>query len=359
MPRADIRTQSGRDFGKSGTTFPWGDLTFPRIVLTISSRQNQTKKAFLSAYDGDGAGNWTSTKLVGVSSGTPGDNQQNDVTYVWERLPGVELIRKGYDQETGAPTRVVRQRVELPATPIALGAARTFDTIGMYAQDSYVEPESVVVGTLVTVYQQLPTSILTVWSQDPETQVWVSTAYQVVLLSTAVPASATPGILVEYQKIDSVKALKIVRDFTNFLAYTNTEQRFSADTFPALFDYTIFVNTDACGAFSNIRSSFSTKVQTTVAISYSTAVVPVAGLVLIPRTLQIGRGVQIGASVLVDAGSFTFVGTCTGTATWDASSPDYTTYTSTIIGTDQVVGGESTLWRAGLYKTLTVSEKML
>lgn len=359
MPRADIRTQSNSDFGKSGTTFPWGDLDYPRIVLTMDPRQNQTKKAFLSAYDGSDAANWTSTKLVSVSSGTPGDNQQNNVTYVWERLPGVELIRKGYDQESGAPTRVVRQRVALPTAPTVLGASRVFDTITMYAQDSYVEPESEVVGTLVTVYQQLPTTILTTYDNDEETLVSVKTTYQVVALSSISAPSSTTGIIINYKKIDSQKALKITRDFTNFLAFTYAEQRFSADTFPALFDYTTYEFTDTCGAFSNIRSSFSAKVQTQIAIAYSAAVVPVTGLTLIPKTLQLGRGVQISANVLVDAGSFTYVGACTGTVTWDASSPDYTTYITTIQNTFQVVAGESTLWKALIWRTLIVSQLML
>lgn len=359
MPRADIRTQANSDFGKDGVTFPWGDLAYPRIVLTMSPRQNQSYKAFLSAYDGADAANWTNTKLVSVSSPTPGDNQQNNVRYAWERLPGVELIRKGYDQETGAPTRVVRQRVALPTAPTALGASRTFDTIGMFAQDSYVEPESEVVGTLVTVYQQLPTAVLTTYDNDEETLVSVKTTYQVVALSGITAPSSTTGIIINYKKIDSQKALKITRDFTNFLSFTYAEQRFSADTFPALFDYTVYEFTDACGAFSNIRASFSTRVQTSIAISYSNAVDPVAGLTLIPKTLQLGRGVQISANVLVDAGSFTYVGNCTGTVTWDASSPDYTTYVGTIQGTSQIIAGESTLWKALIWRTLRVSQVML
>lgn len=359
MPRADIRTQSNTDFGKDGTTFPWGDLAYPRIVMSLSERQNQSRKPFLSVYNGADSANWTNCLLVGVDSGTPGDNQQNNVKYVWERLPGVELIRKGYDVETGAPTRVVRQRVALPTAPTALGNARTFDTIAMFAQDSYVEPESEVVGTLVTVYQQLPTTILTVWDQEEDSQVWVSTSYQVVALSTVATSTPVPGILINFKKIDSQKALKITRDFTAYLAYTVTEQRFSADSFPALFDYLVYSFLDACGAFSNIRGAFSAKVQTSVAISYSTTVVPVAGLTLIPKTLQLGRGVQISSQVLVDAGSYTYTGACTATVTWDASSPDFTTYTSSIQNTMQVVAGESTLFRAGLFKTLTVSQLML
>ncbi len=327
--------------------------------MSIDIRANQDKKAFLSAYDGPDAANWTSVKLVGVSSPTPGDNQQNNVTYVWERLPGVELIRKGYDQETGAPTRVVRQRVALPTAPTALGNARTFDTIAMFAQDSYVEPESEVVGTLVTVYMQLPTSILTTYDNDEETLIPVRTDYQVVALSSISAPGQTTGIIINYKKIDSQKALKITRDFTGFLSFSYTEQRFSADTFPALFDYTVYTFTDACGAFSNIRASFSAKVQTLITISYTNTVTPISGLTLIPKTLQLGRGVQISANVLVDAGTYTYTGNCTATVTWDASDPSYSDYINTIQGTFQVVGGESTLWKARIWKNLSVTQLML
>lgn len=360
MPRADSRTQSGSDFGKSGTTFPWGDLAYPRIVLTMDPRQNQDKKAFLSAYDGSDAANWTSTKLVGVSSGSPGTNQQNDITYVWERLPGVELIRKGYDIETGAPTRVVRQRVALPASPTALGAARTFDTIEMFAQDSNVDPESEVVGTLTTVYQQLPTAILTVFSQDEETLASIATSYEVVAMPVSQPTK-TAGIIIEYRKIDSVKALKITRDYTDFLSVTYEEQRFSADTFPALFDFNAYVFTDACGAFSNIRSSFSGKVQTRITTSYTSSVAAVSGLTLIPKTLQLGRGVQISANVLVDSGSYDYTGSgsCSAVVTWPGSTPDYSTYIGSIQDTFQVVAAESVLWKALLWKNQSVEQYML
>lgn len=359
MPRADIRTQANSDFGKDGVTFPWGDLGYPRIVMTISARQNQQYKAFLSAYDGADASNWTNTKLVSVSSPTPGDNQQNNVRYAWERLPGVELIRKGYDLESGAPTRVVRQRVALPTAPTALGNARTFDGIPMFAQDSNVEPESEVVGTLTTVYQQLPTTVLTTFDNDEETLVSVKTTYQIVALSSITAPSSTTGIIVNYKKIDSQKALKITRDFTNFLAFTYSEQRFSADTFPALFDYTKYFWSDQCGAFSQIRASFSSKVQTRITISYSNAVTAVAGLTLVPVTLQLGKGVQISSNVLVDAGSFLYTGNCTGTVSWDASSPDYSTYISTIQNTFQITAAESTLWKALIWRNLSVEQYYL
>ncbi len=158
--RADIRTQAGNDFGKPGTTFPWGDLAYPQIVVDMGPRNNQTKKAFLSAYDLADAANWTNVNLTGVSSPTPGDNQQNNIQYRWERLPGVELIKPGFDTESNGAMRTIRQRVELPATPTALESTRTFSAVTFYCIDSYVEPESVVVGTLVTIYMAIPPTLI-------------------------------------------------------------------------------------------------------------------------------------------------------------------------------------------------------
>ncbi len=370
MPRADLRTPSNKDFGKPGVSFPWGNKDYPTVVEPHTENRNATRKVYLSAYDGAGS-NYTGALLTGISV-SEGDSATVVVNYKWETLPGPELIRKGYDLDSGAMTRVVRQKVKRPladATPQPYptdnGASRTFTinnsggTATFYAQDSDIQPIDDITAWLTTTYMVLPTAVLTVYDQDEETLVNVRTDYQVVALSSITPPTPTTGIIITYKKIDNQKALKITRDFTDFLDFTYQEQRFSADTFPALFDYTSYYNSDLCGPFANIRSSFSAKTQTRITITYDDAVQAVAGLTLIPITLQIGRGVQIGSNVLVDAGSFTFVGTCTGTATWDASSPDYTTYLDTIQNTFQIVAGESSLWKAGIFKSLSVEQYML
>lgn len=274
-------------------------------------------------------------------------------------LPGPELIRKGYDLDTGAPTRVVRQKVTLPASPTAQGATRVFDGITMEAQDSYVEPTvDSVTGWLVTTYQQLPTALITVYDQDEETLINVVTSYRVVGYPIT-PPTPTLGIIINYKKIDSQKALEITRDYTAFLDYSYTEQRFSADTFPALFDYTQYEYTDACGPFSQIRASFSTSVQTTTVISFHDGPESIDGLTLIPKTLQLGRGVQISADVLVDSGSFQYEGNCTGLVTFTGSTPDYTTYTTMIMGSSQLKTGESVLWKARIWRTTRVYQIFL
>lgn len=362
MPRADLRTPANKDFGKPGVSFPWGNMAYPTVTEQHDENRSATRKPFLQAYNGAGS-NFISALLTGVSV-SEGDSQNVNVSYRWETLPGPELIRKGYDLDTGAMTRVVRQKVSLPTYPTANGATRVFPingsggTASFVSQDSYVDPIDDITGWLVTTYQVIPTELITVYDQDEETLVNVRTTYRVVGYPIT-PPTPTTGIIINYKKIDSQKALEITRDFTAFLAYSYTEQRFSADTFPALFDYTQYEWSDACGAFSQIRASFSTSVQTTTVITYDSSPQAIAGLTLIPKTLQLGRGVQISADVLVDSGNFIYSGTCTGTVTFGASSPDYSTYVGSIMGSSQLKAGESVLWKARIWRTTRVYQQYL
>lgn len=280
------------------------------------------------------------------------------VRRIYETLPGPELIRKGYDVPTGAKTRIVKQRVVTATAVTVLGTSRVFDGVTMYAQDSYFEPDTSVVGTLVTVYQVLPTAVLTVYDQDEKTQVNVATSYQVVAMPVSAP-SQTQGILITYQKIDSQKALKITRDFTEFLNFTYEEQRFAADSFPDLWDYTQFFWTNGCGAFSEERSAFSAHAQTRTEVTFDTSAQVIAGLVIKPQTLKLGHAVNL-TNILVDAGSIIYAEPdCAATTSFAASDPSYTDYVDNIQNTEQLIAGESVLWRAGLWMTTKVYEIML
>lgn len=213
---------------------------------------------------------------------------------------------------------------------------------------------------LVTrVYTTLPGAILTEWDQDDETQVNVKTTYQIVAASSVTAPSATNGILVSYKKIDAQRTLKIVRDFTAFLSFFFNEQKFGADQFPALFDFSTYLFTDACGAFSQLRSALSAKTQIRTHVTYTSSKQTYAGLVLLPKSLMLGRGFQINQQVLVDDYTFTFIGTCTDTVSGTGSSPTYSVYVGTIQGTEQLVAGESVLWKAGIYRNTEVYEIML
>lgn len=211
---------------------------------------------------------------------------------------------------------------------------------------------------IVQTWETLPSVILIEWDQDEETQVNVKTTFQVVANPVSAP-SATAGILISYRKIDAVKSMKIVRDFTAFLAFSFTEQKFGADQFPALFDYTTYFWSDPCGAFFSIRSAFSCKTQIITTVTYTTTQQSTSGLILKPKSLQLGRGFQMNQQVLVDDGSITYLGSCTGTASWTGSDPTYTDYITLIQGTMQVTAAESVLWKAGLYKNTSVSEFMV
>ncbi len=209
---------------------------------------------------------------------------------------------------------------------------------------------------LVTrIYQTLPGAILTEWDQDEETQVNVKTTYQIVAAPVAAP-SATNGFLISYKKIDAQKSLKIIRDFTAFLSFTFDEQKFGADQLPALLDFSTYVFTDQCGAFSNLRSAISVKMQIRTHVTYTATKQTISGLVIFPKSLMLGRGYQINQGVLVDDYTYTYTGTCTGTASGTGSSPTYTDWITTIENTEQLVAGESVLWKAGIYKNTYVYE---
>jgi hypothetical protein len=135
------------------------------------------------------------------------------------------------------------------------------------------------------------------------------------------------------------------------------EQRFMAHQFPTLWDYTTYNYSTACGPTGQRWQGFSTFVQARLAISFTTTKQTITGLTLIPNTIQLVHD-RID-EVLNDAGGFTYSGTCSGPITWPASDPDFTTYTGTYQGTEQLISGESVLWRAGLYKNSSLYVTML
>ncbi len=211
---------------------------------------------------------------------------------------------------------------------------------------------------VIRVYEMLPGAVLTEYDQDEQTQVVVTTTYQVVVAPTSAP-TATPGILISYRKIDSIKSLKITRDFTKFKEFSYDEQKFAADQFPALLDFSTYVFTDACGAFSQLRSSLSAKTQIRTHVTFTDTKQTFTGLVLLPISLMLGRGFQINQQVLVDDYTYTYTGTCTGTASGTGSDPTYTDYITNIQGTEQLVAGESVLFKGGLYRNTAVYEIMI
>ena len=130
-----------------------------------------------------------------------------------------------------------------------------------------------------------------------------------------------------------------------------------AHNFPSLWDFTTYNYSTACGPTGPIREGFSTMVEARVAISFTTSKDTITGLTLIPNTIRLVH--DIVNAVLNDAGTITYIGTCSGPITFPASSPDYSTYIGSIQGTEQLITGESVLWRAGLYKNMRLYVSMI
>lgn len=197
--------------------------------------------------------------------------------------------------------------------------------------------------------------ILTEYDQDPETQALITTTYQVVDAATVSTPSIISGQITRYKKIDQWRSLMIIETYS--LPADYEEQRFMAHTFPSLWDWHTYVYNTPCGAVGPIRHGFSSMVQARLAISFSTSKQTITGLTLIPNTHHLVH--DIVAGVLNDVGVINYFGDCTGPVSLPASSPDYTTYNSTIRGTEQLISGESVLWKAGLYKNSRLYVTML
>jgi hypothetical protein len=239
----------------------------------------------------------------------------------------------------------------------------TLDTAGSSSLDEGTEVLSSKIDTLgngleIKITEQLHTGtwpLLTEYDQDPETQSLITTTYQVVDASSVSAPSVVNGVITRYKRIDKWRSLEIVETYS--LPADYDEQRFMAHPFPSLWDYTTYNYSTACGATGPIRHGFSTMVEARLAVSYSTSKETITGLTLIPNTHHLVH--DIISAVLNDAGTITYVGTCSGPITLPASDPDYSTYIASIQGTEQLISGESVLWRAGLYRNSRLYVQML
>ncbi len=197
--------------------------------------------------------------------------------------------------------------------------------------------------------------LLTEYDQDPETQALITTTYQVIDAGSISAPSIVNGQITRYKKIDQWRSMEIIETYS--LPDSYEEQRFMAHTFPSLWDFTTYNYSTACGPTGPIRQGFASMVQARLVISFTTSKDTIVGLVIQPNTIRLVHDV-INA-VLNDAGTLTYSGACSGPITFPASSPDFTTYTTTIQGTEQLISGESVLWRAGLYKNSRLYVTML
>lgn len=96
--RADLRTPAGSDFGKPAVNYPFDDIAFPQVVESHDKRQNQALPAFLSQHIRTDL--YPSCLLTKIE-GPAGDNQNINVTFTWETLPGPWIPFTRYDDELG------------------------------------------------------------------------------------------------------------------------------------------------------------------------------------------------------------------------------------------------------------------
>lgn len=96
--RADLRTPAGSDFGKPAVNYPFDDIAYPQVVESHDKRQNQSLPAFLSQHNRSDL--YPSCLLTKIE-GPAGDNQNINVTFTWETLPGPWIPFTRYDDELG------------------------------------------------------------------------------------------------------------------------------------------------------------------------------------------------------------------------------------------------------------------
>lgn len=209
-----------------------------------------------------------------------------------------------------------------------------------------MSPVSDLVAWEVVETRVLPGNILTDYDQEDETQGLIVTTFQIVANPVSAP-SATPGTIVKVKHIDDYNSWLITQSRSTPSGWTYQEN--GAYHFPMLFDYLSYTYTDACGAFSDSRGAFSVNVQMLIDVTFSTNVQEFTGLQLIPKSLMLGKYVQF-SDILTDAGAFVYSGSCTGTVSFGASSPSYSTYLGTIQGTTQIIGGSSKKTRWGDFR---------
>lgn len=154
MARNDGRTRASNVFGKPGTTFPWGNTAYPRIVEERTASQETPLKPFLAEYDKRIPGVSATPKLTAQNS-EPGDNTDCVIHEVYEVLPGVVIVTLGFNEEYNTGTTTYRQRVALPAVRDIVGQILNGEVI----VSSDINPgESTVVGEKITTTWAIPAS---------------------------------------------------------------------------------------------------------------------------------------------------------------------------------------------------------
>ncbi len=337
-PRGDRRTKAPNVHGKPDVSYPDSDYTKPTVTERRTVRQTATAPtAFLTAHP-DTTKYPTAKKTKDLSE--IGDNHDVNQVEVFETLPGA-LLSSTRLGEHGVTETVTRQRVAAGSVSVAGGYLVTGDQI---IADSKV----VSVQTRSTVPSW---PILTEYDQDPEMLSLITRTYQIVDATAVSAPSAVTGTVTEYRHMDKWRSLKVETTYSTPASYS--EQRFMAYTFETMLrDYNW---TEECGTFINAEWGKSLMVEARLAISFGTrktigkSTSDFPALRVWTNTFRQG-GFSI-SDVLNDADIITYTGTCVGCVEIPASSPSATAYAAYFNNTEQLVSGESVLWKAGIYKT--------
>lgn len=269
------------------------------------------------------------------------------VVRIYETLPG-PVISGTRIGEQGATETFTRQD----------HITGTLSVSGNYlkTKDEIAPMDSVKSRRAITTVDEWP--VLIDYDVDPETGVGVTVEFQVVDNTVLPVASISGGVHIRYKHIDKWRVLKITETYLVPIGIAYREQRYMAFNFPELFDYLQYIYSDTCGVFypydnttpTDARDAMSIMVEAKLEVGFTTTKQTITGTQLMPRSLRIGKGLSIH-NILVDAGSFTYTGTCTGTIDFPASSPSYSDYINTWVGTYMLVSGESVKWKdTGLFK---------
>lgn len=190
------------------------------------------------------------------------------------------------------------------------------------------------------------------YDQDEETQALITTSFQVVDATTVAAPTPQDNIITSYKRIDKWRSWKIVKTYST--PADRSEYRFMTFSFPSLLRN--YSWDSECGAFNDQRFAFSTFVKARVDISFGALDDTIDGFQIIPNSFQLA-GFRV-SDVLNDALTIVGWGTCTFTATIDASTPSMTDYVS-LIGTDQLMSGESVIYKAAIYRTTKLFVRLM
>lgn len=323
--------------GAPKVTFPYGDVNYPVTERAMKAHLTEEVLAFQSAEPD--AFNYPSNILVDQST-LEKDHGLSKVYRKYERIPSPWIYSTELSEDSEIVTTAKRKN------RIASVSDGENNSGGILTKATH-EGINDWLCTEIIVTRPLPGLIRIEYDQEDETGALITRTWQ-IMPTPVTPPTFTPGTITKVEKIDASNSMLIIESRSTPASYS--EQENGAYNRPTLFDYTGYAYTDVCGAFADNQDGYAYNTKITSAVSYSTNIDSFVGLQVKPKTLQLGKYVSF-EGILVDSGSFTYSGSCTGTVFFTASSPSYSTYTGSLEGTNQLIGGSSKRTKYGDYRT--------